>query len=188
SEQGIADCNHLLTDNEIFIERTRGIGICSAEDAIDFGLSGPILRGSGVAYDVRKALPYSVYDRFDFTIPTGTQGDVYDRYAVRMEEMRQSVGIVRQALDQLPDGPILAKLPRSIRPPAGDAFVGVENPRGDFAVYLVSHGGNTPYRVKLRGPSFCNLMGLRHMLRGAYVADAVVILGSLDIVLGEVDR
>ena len=187
-EQGIADCDSLLTENEIFVERTRGIGVISATDAIDYGLSGPVLRGSGVSFDVRTALPYSVYDRFDFAVPLGTDGDVYDRYSVRLEEMRQSVRIVRQAIDQLPDGPILAKMPKSIRPPAGETFVGVENPRGDFAVYLVSHGGNTPYRVKTRGPSFCNLMGLRHLLRDAYVADAVVILGSLDIVLGEVDR
>lgn len=187
-ERGIAECDALLTKNEIFLERSRGIGVISATDALDYSLTGPALRASGVNYDVRKALPYSVYDRFDFDVPLGTDGDVYDRYMVRIEEMRQSVRIARQAIAGLPGGPIIAKMPKSIRPPAGEAFAGVENPRGDFAVYLISHGGNTPYRVKLRGPSFCNLMGLRHLLRDAYVADAVVILGSLDIVLGEVDR
>lgn len=189
-QRGIEECDRLLTRNEIFLERTRGVGALSAQDAIDYGCSGPVLRASGVPMDVRAAEPYMVYDRFTFDIPLGKSGDCWDRYWVRMEEMRQSISIIEQALTQMPEGAIQTPVAKFgfVKPPRGDAYVRAENPRGDFGVYLVSEGKETPYRVKIRAPSFSNLMALRQMVRGAYIADAVVILGSLDIVLGEVDR
>ncbi len=189
-EPAIEECDRLLTQNEVFVARTRGVGVISGQDALDSGLTGPSLRASGVADDIRVVEPYSVYDRFDFDIPIGHAGDTWDRYAVRVEEMRQSARIVRQALDQLPDGgPVKATGIRQIpRPPKGEVYVRVENPRGDLGVYIVSDGGERPYRVKVRPPSFANLQSLRQMVRGSYIADAVMILGSLDIVLGEVDR
>lgn len=187
-EQGLTDCVNLLSQNEIFLARTRGISPMSGEDAIDYGLSGPVLRASGVAMDVRRSDPYSIYDRFDFEIPVGANGDTYDRYVIRVEEVHQSLRIIRQALDQMPEGPVMGNAPRVLRPPAGEVYVRTECPRGDFGVYLVSKGGPMPYRLKIRAPSFCNLIALRQMLQGCYVADSVMILGSLDIVLGEVDR
>jgi NADH:ubiquinone oxidoreductase subunit D len=186
---GASDMDRLLTDNEIFISRTRNIGKISLTDAIDFGLTGPALRASGIQFDIRKAEPYSIYDRFDFHIPYGTNGDSYDRYLVRLEEIRESVKIVRQALAQMPDGPILPeRLPRALRPPPGEVYMRNENPRGEYGVYLVSKGATQPYRLRIRSSSFCNLAALEHMTLGSYVADAVTILGSLDIVLCEVDR
>ena len=185
---GIEECDGLLTENEMFLARTKGIGTISAEDAIDFGVTGPALRASGVVEDVRTSEPYSIYDRFDFGIPVGTYGDCFDRYYVRVEEMRQSMIIIEQAMAQMEPGPITAKVRRIARPPKGEAYVRTESPRGDFGVYLVSDGKDKPYRVKVRAPSFANLQALQHMLREAYVADAVVILGSVDIILGEVDR
>ena len=137
---------------------------------------------------MRKNDPYSIYDRFDFDIPVGDRGDVWDRYFVRIQEIRESIKIIEQALKQIPDGEITANVRRIARPPEGDIFVHAENPRGDFGVYLVSDGSDKPYRLKIRPPSFCNLMALRHMMRNAYVSDSVMILGSIDIVLGEVDR
>ena len=151
-------------------------------------MPGACLRASGVAYDVRVDEPYSVYDRLDFAVPIGTAGDTWDRYYLRVLEARQSIIIIRQALQQMEPGPIQTKVRAIARPPKGEVYVHAENPRGDFAVYLVSEGGESPYRLKVRPPSFCNLMALRDLLIGHYVADAVVILGSLDIVLGEVDR
>jgi NADH-quinone oxidoreductase subunit D len=186
---GISDIDRLLTDNEIFIARTRGIGAISVEDAIDFGLTGPMLRACGVKFDLRKDEPYSIYDRFDFDIPTGTNGDSYDRYLVRLEEMRQSVRIIEQAVEQLPDGPILPeRMPRALRPPPGEVYMRCENPRGEYGIYIVSRGTTQPYRLRIRGASFCNLSALRHVTVGHYVADAIAILGSFDIVLCEVDR
>ncbi len=187
---GIDRCDKLLTYNEIMLERTRGIGVLSAADAIDYGVSGPALRASGVAHDIRAAEPYLVYDRFDFEIPVGQGGDCWDRYWVRIEEMRQCVLIIEQALKMLVPGPTMNKVHKFgfVKPPVGDAYVRAENPRGDFGVYLVSEGQDRPYRVKVRAPSFCNLMALKRMTVGHYIADAVIILGSLDIVLGEVDR
>ena len=189
-EPAIEECDRLLTQNELFVNRTRGVGVISGPDALDSGLTGPSLRASGVDDDIRVVEPYSVYDRFDFDIPMGRAGDTWDRYAVRMEEMRQSARIVRQALAQLPDdGPVKATGIRQIpRPPKGEVYIRVENPRGDLGVYIVSDGGERPYRVKVRPPSFANLQALRQLVRGSYIADAVMILGSLDIVLGEVDR
>ena len=186
---GIDDIDRLLTRNEIFITRCRDIGAISIEDAVDYGLSGPLLRASGMPFDLRRAEPYSIYDRFDFDIPTGTHGDVYDRYLVRMEEMRQSVRIVEQALEQMPDGPTMPeKAPRRLRLPPGEVYMRTENPRGEYGIYLVSKGGERPYRLKIRSSCLSNLTALRQMVVGHYVADAVVILGSVDIVLGEVDR
>ena len=186
--QGIAECDELLSQNEMFLARTKGIGTVSAEDALDFGITGPALRASGVPEDVRISEPYSIYDRFDFGIPVGTYGDCWDRYYVRMEEMRQSMRIIEQAMAQMEEGPITANVRRIARPPKGEVYVRTESPRGDFAVFLVSDGTDKPYRVKVRAPSFANLQAFKHMLRDAYVADAVVILGSIDIILGEVDR
>lgn len=188
--KGVEECDRLLTLNEIFVARTRGVGEISTEEAVEYGMSGPALRATGLAYDIRVVEPYSLYDRFDFEIPVGQRGDCWDRYAIRLEEMRQSLRIIRQALQQMPDnGPIAnASVRRLPRPPRGEAYVRTENPRGEFGVYLVSDGSDKPYRVKVRSPSFANLQALRRLMQGSYVADAVVILGSLDIVLGEVDR
>jgi len=186
---GIDDIDRLLTKNEIFLTRCLDIGVISKEDAIDYGLSGPMLRACGLSFDLRRAEPYSIYDRFQFDIPTGTRGDVYDRYLVRMEEMRQSVRIVEQALEQMPDGPIMPeKAPRRLRLPPGEVYMRTENPRGEYGIYLVSKGGEKPYRLKIRSSCLSNLTALKQMVVGHYVADAVVILGSVDIVLGEVDR
>lgn len=187
-KRGVEECDRLLTTNEIFMARTKGVGVIAPEDAIDYGLSGPALRASNVAEDLRRSEPYSAYPELDFEIPVGRNGDCYDRYLIRLEEMRQSVRIVEQCLRCIPEGPIMGQVPKFIRPKQGDAYVRTENPRGDFGVYLVSQGGDKPYRVKLRAPSFCNLMALGHLLRNCYVADCVMVLGSLDIVLGEVDR
>lgn len=188
-KRGYDEARDTLTESEIFIERTAGVGVLSGEETLDYGVTGPLLRAAGVAYDVRQADPYSVYPQLDFTIPLGKHGDCYDRYMVRMLEIEQSIRIVEQAIDRMPEGLIQGKVPRIIRPPQGDVYVHGENPRGDLGVYLVSEGGTVrPYRLKIRGPSFCNLMALPAMIVGSYLADAAIILGSLDIVLGEVDR
>jgi NADH-quinone oxidoreductase subunit D len=190
SQQGIRDIDDLLTKNEIFVARCQNVGNFTAEQAIAYGLTGPILRASGVPYDVRKDETYGIYDRFNFAVPVGHYGDVYDRYLVRLAEMRESIAIVEQALEQLPpDGPIIPeKMPRRLRTPPGEIYAKVESPRGEWGVYLVSKGGDKPYRMKVRSPSFCNLAGLREMTVGQFLADAVMILGSLDIVLCDVDR
>ena len=183
------ETDKLLSFNEIFLARLKNIAVMTAEDAIDFGLTGPCLRASGVDYDVRKAAPYSVYDRFDFDVPIGLDGDCWDRYYLRVQEIYQSIRIIEQALDQLPGGEVVSSLGRRlIRPPAGEVYMRAENPRGEIGVYLVSDGTDKPYRIKVRPPSFCNLSALRHMMKDAWIADSVVILGALDIVLGEVDR
>ena len=187
---GVDDMDRLLTDNEIFIARTRNIGVLSLEDAIDYGVTGPMLRAAGMQHDLRRAEPYSIYDRFDFDIPVGRNGDSYDRYLVRLEEVRQSVRIIEQAVEQMPDdGPILPeRLPRALRPAPGEVYMRCENPRGEYGIYLISRGGTRPYRLRIRGASFSNLAALRQMTIGHYIADAVTILGSTDIVLCEVDR
>ncbi len=189
-KRGIDDLDELMTKNEIFMVRCQGVGAFTAEQAIANGLSGPMLRASGVNWDLRRDEPYSIYDRFKFQIPVGNYGDVYDRYLVRLEEMRQSVSIIEQALNQLPPaGPIMPeKMPRRLRTPPGEVYAKVESPRGEWGVYLVSKGGDKPYRMKMRSPSFCNLSALREMTIGQFLADAVLILGSVDIVLGCVDR
>ncbi len=188
-KQDTEESDKLLSFNEIFLARLKNIAVMSAEDAVDYGLTGPCLRASGVDYDVRKASPYSVYDRFDFDVPVGLDGDCWDRYYLRVQEVYQSVRIIEQALQQLPDGDVSSSLGRRLlRPPAGEVYLRAENPRGELGVYLVSDGTDRPYRVKVRPPSFCNLSALKHMLKDAWIADSVVILGALDIVLGEVDR
>ena len=188
-KQDTEESDKLLSFNEIFLARLKNIAVMSAEDAVDYGLTGPCLRASGVDYDVRKASPYSVYDRFDFDVPVGLDGDCWDRYYLRVQEVYQSVRIIEQALQQLPEGDVSSSLGRRLlRPPAGEVYLRAENPRGELGVYLVCDGTDRPYRVKVRPPSFCNLSALKHMLKDAWIADSVVILGALDIVLGEVDR
>ncbi len=187
--QGIADFDGLLTKNEIFIARTRGIGIVSAADAIDFGMSGPSIRASGVPLDVRREEPYLKYDEIKWDVITATEGDVYARYLCRLAEMRESVKIVEQCLDRLQPGPIMPeKMPRMLRPPPGEVYIRTEAPRGEFGIYMVSKGGNRPYRLKVRSACLSNLQALKHMSVGLYVADAIIVLGSIDIVLSEVDR
>lgn len=178
----------LLTSNRIWRGRTRGIGILSAEDCIAYGVTGPVLRASGVKWDLRKALPYSGYEQYDFEIPVGSNGDTYDRYLVRMLEMRESAGIIRQAIDRIPDGPLMAKVPKVLKPAAGEVYVSIEAPKGELGYFVVSDGGLQPYRMRVRPPSFVNLQALDKMVKGALVADVVAIIGSLDFVLGEVDR
>ncbi|MBI2303886.1 MAG: NADH-quinone oxidoreductase subunit D [Chloroflexi bacterium] len=184
----IKDYEQLLVENEIFLVRTKGVGILPRNLAINASASGPVLRGSGVKWDIRKADPYCVYDRFDFDIPVGIQGDCYDRFWVRLQEMKQSVRILEQALAQIPEGTVRVSLPQWYRPPKGEAYAHVESPRGELGFYLVSDNSISPYRFKVRPPSLINLTALAQMMRGYKVADSVVILGSIDIVLGEVDR
>ncbi len=183
----IEEYNGLITGNEIFQARTKNVAILSPEKALDMSLSGPVLRASGVNYDLRKARPYSVYDRFDFEVPLGSKGDCFDRYYVRVLEMQQSANIIRQALDSLPDGPVMAKVPKIIKPPAGEAYAEIESSKGIMGTYVVSDGSTKPYRVHFRRPSFINLGYLDEMLKGWKIADVIAILGSIDIVLGEVD-
>ena len=187
-EKGIEECDQLLSENEMFLARTKGVGSIDAKTAIDFGLSGPLLRACGVPEDIRISEPYGLYDRIDFGIPVGSSGDCWDRYYVRMEEMRQSLSIIVQAMEQMDAGEISAPVRRIPRPPEGEVYVRTESPRGDFGVFLVSDGSDKPYRVKVRAPSFANLQALQYLLRDAYVADVVMVLGSLDLILGEVDR
>jgi len=190
ARRGVEDIDGLLTENEVVLERCRGLSPVTPEDAINWGLTGPMLRATGLKHDLRRAEPYSIYDRFDFDIPTGAQGDVYDRYRVRLEEMRQSARIIDQALDQMPTkGPIMAGgMKRILRVPPGEVYMRTEAPRGEYGVYIVSKGGEKPYRLKIRAAAFSNLSALRNMVVGNYLADAVIILGSIDIVLSEVDR
>ena len=216
----IDEADQLLTRNRIWMDRTRDVGIIKPEEAIDFGLTGPNLRGCGVNYDVRKARPYLVYDQLDFEVPLGSVGDCYDRYLVRMEEMRQSVRILRQCLDRIPGGadnpgkePInvtdgkvflppkqkvltgmeelihqFLLVTQGVDAPPGEVYFGAENPKGELGFYIDSRGGGTPYRLKIRSPSFVNLSILSHLLPGHMIADVTAILGSFDFVMGECDR
>jgi NADH-quinone oxidoreductase subunit D len=209
----IDDFENMLTDNPIWRQRTEGVGILSRDDAIAAGVTGPVLRASGVDYDVRKAFPYCGYEKYDFTVPVGANGDCYDRYRMRIAEMRESLRIIQQAIDILPDGPWItndrkvALPPRSelgksmeavihhfrlvsegFKGPVGDVYAFVESPRGELGYYLVSDGSNKPYRMKVRPPSFCNLQSLRKLVEGVLVADVIAIMGSLDFILGDVDR
>jgi NADH-quinone oxidoreductase subunit D len=209
----IDDLEGLLTENRIFKQRTVDIGVISAKDAIAWGLTGPMLRGSGVAWDLRKSQPYEVYDRLEFDVPLGKTSDCYGRYLVRIEEMRQSLRIMKQCLDQMPGGPVKiadrkvtppprADMKRTMEAlihhfklytegyhvPAGEAYAAVEAPKGEFGVYLVSDGTNKPYRCKIRAPGFAFLQALDYMSRGHMLADVVAIIGSMDIVFGEIDR
>ncbi|HET9847095.1 MAG TPA: NADH dehydrogenase (quinone) subunit D [Candidatus Dormibacteraeota bacterium] len=207
------DFEAMLTQNPIWRQRLEGVGVLSREDAIEAGVTGPVLRASGVDYDVRKAFPYCGYEQYDFEVPSFKNGDCYDRYRQRIAEMRQSLRILQQAIDTLPDGPYLssnrkvALPPRSelsksmesvihhfrlvsegFKGPEGDVYAYVESPRGELGFYLVSDGTNKPYRMKVRPPSFCNLQPLRKLVQGVLVADVIAILGSLDFILGDVDR
>jgi NADH-quinone oxidoreductase subunit D len=203
----------LLTENRIFKQRNVDIGIISAKDALDWGFTGVMLRGSNVAWDLRKSQPYEVYDRMDFDVPVGKHGDCYDRYVCRIEEMRQSVRIIRQCLNEMPSGAVIADDHKIVPPkrtemkatmeslihhfklfteghrvPAGAVYTAVEAPKGEFGVYLVSEGENKPYRCKIRAPGFAHLQALEFMSKGHMLADAVAIIGTLDIVFGEIDR
>jgi NADH-quinone oxidoreductase subunit D len=203
----------LLSRNKIFVDRTQGVGVISREDAVDYGLSGPNLRGSGVEHDLRKAQPYLVYDQLDFEVPIGAAGDCYDRYLVRLEEMRQSTRLVRQCLDKMPGGPVnvadgkvvlppkervltrmeelihhFINVTQGVNAPPGEIYFGHENPKGELGFYINSKGGGTPYRLKIRSPSFVNLSILSKLLPGHMVSDVVAVLGSFDFVMGECDR
>ncbi len=209
----IDEVDTLLSRNKIFLDRTRDIGVISKEDAIAWGLSGPNLRGSGIEHDLRKANPYLDYERFDFDVVIGEAGDCYDRYLVRMEEMRQSVRILRQCIADMPDGPVNVANSKDMLPekdrvlmsmeelihhfilvtqgldaPEGEVYFGAENPKGELGFYIHSKGGGVPYRMKIRSPSFINLSILPDLLKGSMMSDTVAILGSLDFVMGECDR
>jgi NADH-quinone oxidoreductase subunit D len=178
----------LLTGNRIWAGRLKNVGILNAEDCKQYGVTGPMLRAAGVKWDLRKAQPYSGYEQYDFKIPTGENGDTFDRYMVRMEEMRQSIRIIRQAVERIPEGPIMGKVPKVVKPPVGEVYVSIEAPKGELGYFIVSDGSTQPYRVRVRPPSFVNLQSLDKMARGSLVADVVAIIGTIDIVLGEVDR
>ncbi len=203
----------LLTENPIWLQRTKGVGILSKEDALNYGVTGPTLRGSGVKWDIRKKFPYSSYEDFDFEVPVGTVGDVYDRYKVRLEEMRQSNRIIKQVITNMPDGEIIADDPKVSLPPKekvytdidalirhfkiesvgfdvpeGEVFFSAENPKGELGFYVVSDGSNMPFRIKIRNPSYFNLAALPKMIEGCLIADVVTVIGSIDIVLGEIDK
>ncbi len=209
----LQEYHDLLSNNQLWLERTKGVARLSQEDAIAYGTSGPVLRGSGIVWDIRKVFPYSGYEQFDFDIPIGTNGDVYDRYLVRMLEIEQSLKIITQALEGLPTGPFRVNDPKVVpppkwqitgsmealihhfklftegyRPPKGEAFVRTESPKGELAFYMVSDGSAKPYRMHVRGASFANLQVLPLMIEGGFLSDVVAAIGSIDIVLGEVDR
>jgi len=185
----LVEYEQLLTHNRIWLERTKGVGVISAEEAVAIGLSGPPLRGSGVKHDIRKDEPYAAYDEMQFEVPVGEAGDTYDRYLVRIEEFRQSVKIIRQAIEGLPEGPIAGKVPRLIKPPAGETYHAIESPKGELGYFIAADGKSTaPYRFRVRPPSFCNLQALPRLIKGHLVADVVALIGSVDVVLGEVDR
>lgn len=179
----------LLTNNRIWKTRTIGIGVLPPELALDYGISGPMLRGSGVDWDLRKARPYEAYDEVEFDVPLGKNGDTYDRYLVRMAEMRQSGRIIKQCIDKLPEGPIMAKKPRVLKAPKDcEVYFSIEGPKGEIGFYIVGDGTPNPYRCHVRAPSFINLQALPDLVRNHLLADLVAIIGTTDIVLGEVDR
>jgi NADH-quinone oxidoreductase subunit D len=189
----IEELNNLLSYNKIFIERTANIGILPLDAAINYGMTGPNLRASGLKFDLRRDDPYSIYDKFDFDIPVGqglqgTIGDCWDRYYVRVLEIEQSIKILEQALDQIPEGDVTSAIPKRIKPPKGSIYGRVENPRGELGYFIISDGSVNPFRVKVRAPSFVSLSAMNEMCKGHLVSDVVAILGSIDIVLGEVDR
>jgi NADH-quinone oxidoreductase subunit D len=187
-EKQLKEYDRLVSGNEIFLARVKGVGQYDAETAIAYGLSGANLRCTGVKWDLRKDEPYCIYDRFEFDVPVGTNGDCYDRYLVRMEEMRQSLRILKQAVEQFPSsGETMGKVPRAIRPPAGETYVRIESPRGEIGCHIVSKGKAEPYRLKFRRPSFNNLQILPKLLVGETITNLIAILGGVDIVLGEVD-
>jgi len=192
-EPKIDELNDVLTTNKIFIERSADVGILPADVGINFGVSGPSLRGSGVNWDLRKNEPYSVYEKFDFNVPLGkgemgTVGDCWDRYYVRVQEMKESIKIIGQACKGMPDGEVHEARPKKIRPEKGEVYGRYESARGDVGFYIISNGKNVPLRVKMRSPAFCNLSVLSEISEGWMISDVIAILGSLDIVLGEIDR
>lgn len=188
-EAKIDDLDKYISNNEIVRTRCEGVGVLYPEDAIALSASGPVVRASGVPYDIRRADPYSIYDRFEFDVIIGTHGDIFDRYWVRMEEMRQSIRILKQVLDLIPEGPVQTGKPQyQVRVPAGEAYSRVESPKGELGFYIVSNGKPNPWRYHVRAPSFINLTSLAPMAKGGKIADVIATLGSIDIVLGEVDR
>ncbi len=184
----VDEYEELLTGNRIWQGRLKGVGILTAEDCKAYGVTGPLLRAAGVKWDIRKAMPYSGYEQYEFDIPTGENGDTFDRYVVRMEEMRQSVRILEQAVERIPEGPIMGKVPKVIKPPVGEVYVSIEAPKGELGYFIVSDGSPQPYRMRVRPPSFINLQSLDKMVQGGLIADVVAVVGTIDIVLGEVDR
>ena len=189
----IKELNDLLSYNKIFVKRTANVGVLPGDVAINFGSSGPVLRGSGVKWDLRKNDPYSIYDRFEWDIPVGsgemgTVGDCWDRYMVRVHEMEQSLNIIEQAIDKLPAGDVQLAVPKRIRPDSADLYVRTETPKGEMGYYIIADGTTSPFRVKVKSPCFVNLSVLPTIARGCMIADVVAILGSIDIVLGEIDR
>lgn len=184
----IDDYEQLLTENRIWKKRTVGIGVISGEECIEWGVTGPMLRASGVEWDLRRTQPYECYDELDFVIPTRVNGDTYDRYIVRVQEMRQSVRILKQCIERLEPGEIRGKVPRVIKPAAEEVYASVESPKGELGFYCVSNGTNRPYRMHVRPPSFINLQALPRLAKGHLVSDLVALIGTVDIVLGEVDR
>jgi NADH-quinone oxidoreductase subunit D len=211
--QYIDDVDGVLTENRIWKQRLVDVGVVTADQAMNWGFSGPMLRGSGMAWDLRRSQPYEIYNKVDFDVPIGKNGDSYDRYLIRMEEMRQSIKIIKQCLEQLPDGGVHADDPKVVPPkrelmkqsmealihhfklytegyhvPAGETYTAVEAPKGEFGVYLVADGSNKPYRCKIRAPGFAHLQAMDFMSKGHMLADAVAIIGTMDIVFGEIDR
>jgi NADH-quinone oxidoreductase subunit D len=184
----IDEYDQLLAENEILLARAKGIGILTKEKAVNCSASGPVLRASGVKWDIRKADPYSIYDRFEFEIPTGDVGDCYDRYRVRIAEMRQSLRIIEQAVEQIPSGAVKSRVPHLVHPPIGEAYTHIEAPKGELGFYLVSDNSIAPYRCHIRAPSLMNLTALREMIIGWKIQDTIIIFGSIDITMGEVDR
>ncbi len=184
----IDEYDQLLAENEIVLTRTKGVGVLPEDLAINTAASGPVLRASGVKWDIRRADPYSIYDRFDFDIPVGSVGDCYDRYWVRIQEMRQSVRILEQAVAQLPEGEVCAKVFQLLRPPVGEVYGHIEAPKGELGFYLVSDNSIAPYRFHIRPPTLINLTALKEMVIGWKVADLVITFGSIDVCLGEIDR
>ncbi len=184
----IDEYDQLLSQNEVVLVRTKGVGILPKDTAINTAASGPVLRASGVKWDIRRADPYSIYERFDFEIPVGSVGDNYDRYWVRMQEMRQSVRILEQAIAQLPEGEVCVKVPQLLRPPVGEVYGHIEGPKGELDFYLVSDNSIAPYRFHIRPPTLINLTALKDMVVGWKVADLIITFGSIDVCLGEIDR
>jgi NADH-quinone oxidoreductase subunit D len=184
----LQEWDDLLGGNEIFQLRMKDVGVFSRETALAFGLTGASLRGSGVDFDVRKAMPYCVYPQLEFDVPLGSKGDCWDRYVVRVEEMRQAARLIRQLVDGVPEGDFTAKVPKVLKPAAGESYAAVESPRGELGIHLISDGGPTPYRVRIRPPAYYTLSLIDEALAGGLIADAVVIMASLDVVLGEIDR
>lgn len=183
----LTEYHNLLTGNEILYHRLKNTGVIQGERALEIGLTGPSLRASGVDYDIRKVEPYGIYDRFDFTVPLGKVGDCWDRYIIRMEEMKQSASIIQQALEQMPEGEVMAKIPKVLKPPVGEVYHSIENPRGELGYYIVSNGATKPYRLHVRRPSFINLQVLNETCQGLLIGDVVAVLATLDSLMGEVD-